>query len=169
MRIGLIAVFVGLAGILGVLAWNGYRFGAVGRSLHHKSQLLKCDYTIDWSSFEAETPSALELLDAARRDSITLGVSFDLTVANPTGIDVEIEDNHLDVRQRGVLIGQTKLPRGRVAAGSTQKLRLTLPLTVVPSQVLRIRELVTSKDWTITLYLDIDDGFTFPVYLLTRT
>ncbi len=155
--------------LLGVLAWNGYRFGAVGRSLHHKSQLLKCDYTIDWSSFEAETPSALELLDAARRDSITLGVSFDLTVANPTGIDVEIEDNHLDVRQRGVLIGQTKLPRGRVAAGSTQKLRLTLPLTVVPSQVLRIRELVTSKDWTITLYLDIDDGFTFPVYLLTRT
>lgn len=155
--------------LAGVLAWNGYRFGAVGRSLHHKSQLLKCDYAVDWSSFSAETPSALDLVQAARHDSITLGVSFDVTVTNTTGIDVEIEGNRLEVRQKGQLIGQTQLPRGRVAAGTTQKLHVTIPLTIVPSQVLRIRELATSKDWTVTLYLEIADGFTFPIYLLTQT
>jgi hypothetical protein len=155
--------------LAGVLAWNGYRFGAVGRSLHHKSQLLKCDYAVDWSSFSAETPSALDLVQAARRDSITIRVSFDVTVANTTGIDVEIEDNRLEVRQQGQLIGQTQLPRGRVAAGTTQKLHVMIPLTLVPSQALRIRDLVTTKDWAVTLYLEIADGFTFPVYLVTKT
>jgi hypothetical protein len=155
--------------LAGVLAWNGYRFGAVGRSLHHKSQLLKCDYAVDWSSFSAETPSALDLVQAARRDSITIRVSFDVTVANTTGVDVEIEDNRLEVRQQGQLIGQTQLPRGRVAAGTTQKLHVVIPLTLVPSQALRIRDLVTTKDWAVTLYLEIADGFTFPVYLVTKT
>lgn len=155
--------------LVGLLAWNGYRFGAVGRSLHHKSQLLKCDYTVDWSSFSADTPSALDLLDAARRDAITVRVSFDVTVANTTGVDVEIEDNRLEIRQQGQLIGQTALPRGRVAAGATEKLRVTLPLTIAPSQALRIRDLITSKGWAATLYLEIADGFTFPVYLVTNT
>jgi len=41
-----------------------------------------------------------------------------------------------------------------------------LPLTIQPSQVLRIRELLTTKDWTMTLWLRIDDGFDFPIYLL---
>jgi hypothetical protein len=154
--------------LLGVLGWNGYRFGAIGRSLHHKSQILKCDYTVDWSSFEAKTPSALDLIDAARKDSITIAVSFDVTVANATGVDVEIEDNHLEIRQRDQLVATTQLPRGRVPNGTTQKLRVTVPLTLVPSQALRIRELLTTNNWTITLFVEIDEGFTFPVYLLMK-
>jgi hypothetical protein len=155
--------------LLGVLAWNGYRFAAIGRSLHHKSQILKCDYALDWSSFDARTPSALELIEAARKDSITIAVAFDVTVTNATGVDVEIENNRLEARQRGQLVATTQLPRGRVPTGTTRTLRVMLPLTLVPSQALRIRELLTTKDWAITLFLEIDDGFTFPVYLLMKT
>jgi hypothetical protein len=152
-----------------ILAWNSYRFAVIGRSLHHKSQLLKCDYAVDWSSFQAETPSALDLIDAARKDSITIGVSFDVTVGNTTSVDVEIEDNRIEVRQKGHLVAMTKLPRGRVASGATEKLRVTLPLEITPSQALRIRELITTKDWALTLYLEVAEGFTFPVYLVTKT
>lgn len=157
------------ATLVAILIWNGYRFAAIGRSLHHKSQILKCDYTIDWSSFSAQTPSALDLIDAARKDAITIGVSFDVTVGNTTSVDVEIEDNRIEVRQKGQLVAETKLPRGRVASGATEKLRVSLPLTIAPSQVLRIRELITTKDWAITLYLEVADGFTFPVYIVTKT
>ncbi len=152
----------------GLLAWNGYRFGAIGLSLHHKSQLLKCDYTVDWSSFEPQLPSAIDLAIAARTNSITIGVAFDVTVHNPTSVDVEIENNRFEVRNKGELIAQTSLPRGKVMSGATTTLHLTLPLTIQPSQALRIRELITTKDWTMTLFLEVDDGFTFPVYILSK-
>ena len=156
-------------GLTSILAWNGYRFGAIAIAIHHKSQILKCDYTVDWNSFEAQLPSAVELALGARNDKITIGVAFDVTVHNPTSVDVEIEDNRLEIRQQGQLIAQTSLPRGQVSAGATQKLHIALPLTIPPSQALRIRELITTKDWTITLYLEVADAFTFPIYVLTKS
>lgn len=155
--------------LTGILAWNGYRFAVIGISLHHKSQLLKCDYTVDWSSFEPQLPSAIEMAIAARTDSITIAVAFDVTVHNPTGVDVEIESNRLEVRQKGLLVAQTSLPKGKVASGATTILHLNLPLRLRPSQVLRIRELITTDGWTMTLFLEVDDGFTFPVYILSKT
>lgn len=153
--------------LIGLLAWNGYRFGAVGRSLHHKSQILKCDYDVDWSSFSADTPSALDLIGAARTDTLKVSASFEVGITNPTSIDLEIEDNRLEVLQQGQLVAVTSLPRVRVRAGTTEKVRVALPLTVKPSQALRIRELLTTKGWTMTLWLRVADGFDFPVYLLT--
>jgi hypothetical protein len=155
--------------LVGLLAWNGWRFGVIGRSLHRKTQILKCDYTIDWNSFSAQTPTALDLIEAARTDSLTVGVSFDVTVGNKTGVDVEIEDNRIEIRQLAQLVAETKLPRGLIPTGTAQKLHVTLPLRVAPSQALRIRELFTTKNWTITLFLQVDNDFTFPIYLLTKT
>jgi hypothetical protein len=155
--------------LLGLLAWNGYRFGVIALSVHHKSQILKCEYSVDWSSVHAETPSTIDLINAARTDSLTVAVTFEVTVTNRTPVDVEIEDNHIEVRQKGQLIAKTQLPRGRVPAGTTKLLAVRIPLEVTPSQALRIRELWTTKDWTITLFVEVTDGFTFPIYLLTKT
>ena len=141
--------------LIGLLAWNGVRFVAVGRSLHHKSQLLKCDYQIDWASFRADVPGPLALAAAIRRDTIEVGVGFEVTITNPTGIDVEIEDNRLEARQRGLLVAQTRLPPLRVRAGAAEKVAIKLPLLVKPSQVLRLRELLTTDRWTLTLYLRV--------------
>jgi len=154
--------------LVSVLALNGYRFGSIALSLHHKSQLLKCDYSIDWNSFEPQIPSAVDLALATRNDNITIGVSFDVTVHNPTSVPVEIEDNRLEVRQKDQLVAKTALPRGRVDAGATNKLHITMPLTIQPSQILRIRELITTKDWTITLFLEVANAFEFPVYVLMK-
>jgi hypothetical protein len=153
--------------MLGLLGWNAYRFGVVGRSLHHKSQLLKCEYAIDTSSFHADIPSAVDLVAGFKRDRITITAGFDVTVTNPTSIDVEIENNRLELRQRGELVAQTQLPRGKVPAHATQRLAVTVPLSVAPSQAMRVRDLVTTKDWSLTLYLEVADGFEFPIYILT--
>lgn len=153
--------------MLGLLGWNVYRFGTVGRSLHHKSQLLKCDYQLDTSSLHADTPSALDLVTGLKRDRITITAGFDVTVTNPTGIDVEIENNRLELRQHGELIAQAQLPRGKVPAHGVQRLAVTVPLSIAPSQALHVRQLLTTKAWSLTLYLEVADGFEFPIYLLT--
>jgi hypothetical protein len=152
--------------LLGLLAFNSYRFISVGRSLHHKSQILKCDYAVDWSSFHADVPTALELALAIRNDTIQVAVTFDVTVTNPTTTDVEIEDNRLEAVQHGQLVAQTRLPAMHVRAGTTEKVHVELPLIVKPSQVMRIRELLTTREWSLTLYLRVADNFTLPVYLL---
>lgn len=40
-----------------------------------------------------------------------------------------------------------------------------MPLTVTPTQALALRSLLTTKDWTVMLYLDVADGFELPVYV----
>jgi hypothetical protein len=154
--------------LLSLLGWNTYRFVTVGRSVHHKSQILKVHYAVDWNSFRAETPSALDLVTGVRNDRITVAVEFDVTITNTTSTDLEIENNHLDVRQNDQLIATTSLPKLRVAAGTSQKVTVKLPLTVAPSQVLRLRELLTTKGWSLTLWLEVADGWQFPVYLMTK-
>ncbi len=152
--------------LLGLLAWNSYRFIAVGQSLHHKSQILKCEYTVDWGSFSAKAPSALELASAIRKGSVTVAVTFDVMIFNPTATLVEIEDNTFEVRQKNQLVAETKLPQLSVAPGTTKKVPITLPLTIKPAQVLRIRELFTADGWSMTLFVRVADNVTFPIYVL---
>ncbi|CAN5915543.1 hypothetical protein BH11MYX2_BH11MYX2_34570 [soil metagenome] len=158
---------LGYLAVVALIAWNAQRYGAVGRSLHHKSQILKCEYTVDWSSFSADVPSTMELIAAARTGQLTVAARFSVSVHNPTSVDVEIEDNRLELRQKSQLVATTSLPRGKVPAGSTQKLDLSLPLTINANQVMRIRELITTEGWTLTLYLHVADNFDFPVFLVS--
>jgi hypothetical protein len=95
-----------------------------------------------------------------------VGVGFDVTIHNPTSTLVEIEDNTFEVRQSGQLVAETRLPPLRVAPGTTKKVAIGLPLTLKPSQVLRIRELITTDGWSMTLYIRVADQFTFPIYVL---
>lgn len=160
VRVVVWALFLGLA------AWNAQRFYLLGRSLNHKTQILKCQYAVDWSSFSADLPSAYDLAMAIQSDRITVGVHFDVSITNPTSVDVEIEDNRLEVRQSAQLVAQTQLPRARIRSGTTEKVTVKLPLTIAPSQALRIRDLITTKDWAITLWFHLDDDWDFPIYLL---
>jgi hypothetical protein len=152
----------------GALAWNAHRLYVVGTSINHKTQILKCEYDVDWSSFSADIPSVRELALSVAGDSITIGMRFDVTIKNPTTIPVEIEENRLEVKQQDQLVALSALPRVRVAPGATEKVTVKLPLTIKPSQALRIRELITTQDWSITLWLQVDDGWDFPIYLVQK-
>jgi len=163
VRIAIWVLFLSLA------AWNAHRFFVIGRSLNHKTQILKCHYDVAWNSFSADIPSAYDLAMAIGSDTITIGVHFDVEIENPTSVDVEIEDNRLEVKQKDQLVALTQLPKVRVRAGTTEKVTVKLPLSIKPSQALRIRELITTKDWSLTLWLHVDEDWDFPIYLLDGT
>jgi hypothetical protein len=157
------------AALIGLLVWNAHRFYVVGTSINHKSQILKCEYDVEWSTFGADVPSALDLMAAYKSDAITVGIHFDVKVTNPTAIDVEIEDNRFEIKQADQIVALTSLPKMKVKAGATERVTIKVPLTIKPSQALRIRELLTTKGWTFTLWLQIDDDFEFPIYLVDKT
>lgn len=155
------------AALVGLVAWNAQRFYVVGRSLHHKTQVLKCSYRVDWKSFHGDLPGKAELLAAAKTGEVTVSGGFTVTITNPTSVDVDIEDNRLELRNRDKLVARTSLPRVHVPAGGSATAPVTFPLTISVGQVFRIRELITTSGWSLTLYLRVAEGFEFPVYILT--
>jgi hypothetical protein len=155
--------------LLVTLAVNAYRFGAVARSLHHKSQLLKLEVDLEWTSFGIDRPGALDVLGSLRDDAVSVGIHFDVKLSNPTAHDVEIENNRLELQQAGQRVAQAKITPLRVPAGGSSEVHVSLPVKLTPSQILRGRELLQGKGWSITWWLDVAPGFEFPIYLLEET
>ncbi len=154
-----------VAAVLALLVWNAWRFGAVGMALHHKSQILKCEYSVDWSSVGFDKPSWKELL--ARK--VKVGVHADVKIKNPTKYDVELEDNRVEVRHRGDKVAQLSLTPVRIPAGQEVKQRMAFPIEVSPAVIAKGRDLIDPKGWEITMYLEVAQGFEFPVYLMEPT
>lgn len=148
--------------VLGLVAGNGYAFGAVGLSIHHKSQILKCHYDVVWSSFGFERPSLLDLL----ADEVELGLHVDVDIENPTSFDVDLEDNRLEIRHRGELVATTSLAPVSVPAKQSRRQTIAFSMKVSPSMIKKGRELFDASAWKMALYLEVAPGFEFPVYLL---
>ena len=148
--------------VLGLALGNGYAFGAVGLSIHHKSQILKCDYDVIWTSFGFERPSLMALLD----DEVEIAVHIDVSISNPTSFDVAIEDNRLEVRHRGDQVATTSLAPLKVPAKETRRQTIEFRMKVTPSMLRKGRELFDASAWKMALYLEVAPGFEFPIYLL---
>jgi uncharacterized protein involved in cysteine biosynthesis len=151
--------------LLSVLGWNAWRFGAVGLALHHKSQILKCHYALDWTSIGVDRPSVFGLASGLRHDAIDVGVHFDVTIDNPTTYDVVIEKNHLDVTNQGKRVATASLSPLAVPAGGSARAHVSLPLRVAPSAIAQGRALLDGDAWAVTWWLEVAGGFDFPVYL----
>lgn len=150
--------------MLAVLVGNGYLFGALGLSVHHKSQILKCNYGVDLDSFGFEQPNLAALL----ADELDVGVHVDVHIDNPTPFDVEIEPNEVVISHRGTRVSTVQLAPMRAPAGQrvTQTLRFTMRVT--PSMIMRGSELLRVDHWKIVLYIDVARYFRLPVYLLGK-
>ncbi len=146
----------------GLLLANAYAYGALGIAVHKKSQILKCDYSVAWSSFELETPGLGSLISR----KVELGVSFEVKIENPTSVPVEVEDNRLELRHNGDLVGTGALRPVRVEAGATVTKRVGLELDVDVDFALRGRALLKREPWKLTLFLEVAPGLEFPIFLL---
>jgi hypothetical protein len=148
--------------VLALLAANGYAFGALGLSVHHKSQLLKCEYSIDFESFGMDKPSLAALLS----DRLEVGVHVDVRIHNGTEYDVIIEDSEVVIEHRGAHLATTRLAPLSAPAGQavTQTLRFTVEAT--PSMIARGRELLGGDGWHMTLYVDVTPHLRLPIRLL---
>ena len=147
----------------GLLLANVYAFGAVGMAVHKKSQIFKCDYSVQWSSFDVDLPGVTSML----KGSVDVGIGFDVVIHNSTSVDVELEDNRIEIRHQGDLVGTTKINPIQVGAGQTSTQNIKLQLDVNATFVRRGRSLLSRDAWTITLYIAVAPGFDFPIYLLT--
>ncbi|GAB4564699.1 MAG: hypothetical protein Tsb0020_15120 [Haliangiales bacterium] len=148
--------------LLLLLGANGYLYGSILQSAHHKSQLLKCHYEVDFSSFDIEKPSLGEIFN----DQVALAVSFDVVIENPTAFDVDVEDSELIVSHREKSVARSLLTALAVPAGQTRTQTIELTLAIDPQTLSWDRALLDLKTWEITLYLDIAPYLRMPVYLL---
>lgn len=161
-RAGSRARGIAWAVVLALLAANAYVYGNLALSAHHKSQVLKCGYEIDFGSFDLERPALATLLE----DEVTVGVGFDVRIDNPTRFDVDIEDSEVVVEHRGAVVARTRLGALAVPAGQARTQRVDLSLTVDPRSLTLDRGLIDPKTWRITLYIDVTPYLRVPVYLL---
>lgn len=149
--------------LIAVLVYNGYTFGSVGLSVYHKTQILKCKYSVDYSSFSFDKP---DLLSAFTTRKIDVGVKFDVTIENPTKIDVELEQNRVEVEHKGDHIATAKLSPTEIPAGETVRETIKFSLSISPLELRKGRSLFERDAWKIVLYLQVAEKFEFPIYLL---
>lgn len=146
--------------LLAALGAEGYVFGAVARSFHHKSQLLKCRYTVVPGTLSFSRPRLLSLL----RGQVKVQVAFDLAIENPTPFDVAIEDNRLEVKHGQTPVAVSRLAPLAVPAKARRVQRLQLSIEARPSVLLKGRKLLQDA-WDVTLYLRVAEGLELPIYL----
>lgn len=146
--------------LLAAFGANAYAFGAMGLAVHHKSQILKCEWSVDWRTFELERPALGGLLFGV----VDLGLRFAVEVRNPTPFDVVIEDNRLEIRHDGRLVAQSSLSPMAVPAGAHRRQAVDTRLRLRAATLLEGRELLEDR-WSVTLFVEVAPGMELPVYL----
>jgi hypothetical protein len=150
--------------LLALAVANGWLYGTVLRSLHHKSQLLKCHYRVVPSSLHVQLP---DLTAAWKARAVRIGLAFDVEIENPTDFDVEIEDNRLEASFDGRVVARTRVPPLAVPAHQKRTPHVEVPVALDLSVLSRGRELLDGQRWAATLFLQVTPDFELPVYLLT--
>ena len=148
--------------VLALLAGNTYTFGSLGLALHHKSQILKCSYSVVLTSFKPKLPGLFDL----RRDEIPLGLRFEVDIENPTAVDVELEDNRLEVSHDGEVVATSSLEPVRIPAKTTTRQKVGLTIKLKPSMALKGRALADLDRYKMVLWVKLAPGFEMPFYLL---
>jgi len=137
-----------------VLVASGVVYLRLADSLHAKSQILKCQYKLDPSTLDYRLPSLRDL---------SVGLSFVVEITNPTQVDVRIEKSRVEVRNSGKYFSEVRLEPIEVPAGQTVRQPVNLSVEIALSRLLEWRELVQG-DWEVTWWIEVDEGWEFPVY-----
>ncbi len=151
------AVFWVFSGTSMTLIAMLFLHGKLIESLHHKSQLLKAEYSVDWSSFESSS-SLSELLFGGK--SLT-DLTFDVEINNPTQYDIAIENSTIHVEKQAAVIANIALAGFEVPAGENKKITIKLDSDRVVGSLGELKDIL--EDWRVDLYLDLWPGIPFIV------
>lgn len=124
-------------------------------SLHHKSQLLKAEYDIDWSSIEYEVPSFSQLANGKALSNL----SFDMVIANPTEFDILIEKSQMIVEQKENVIATVDISGFELLSGESQRIKIKWDSNSDLSQLSNFGNLL--EDWRIDMHLQVWPGIPF--------
>ncbi len=150
----LISRLIGALGMLALLAGSGWVYAQLASSIHAKTQILKCQYRVDWSSFEYHLPSLTDL---------SVGLSMEIEITNPTEMDVLIEDSRLEITNNKKHFSTVQVGRIEVPAGETRRQEVDLRIEISLGRLLEYRDLL-SKPWEFTLWVEVTEDWEFPVY-----
>ncbi len=131
----------------------------VGVSFHHKSQILKCEYDLNWGSLSAQFAGVREAFLGGQSTRL----HFDLTLHNPTPFDVRIEKSQLLIQQNDQLISQTSINHLEVASGQTQTQRVEIEAAINLKHLSTLGGL--TEGWQVFLIFDILPGIPFVLAL----
>lgn len=146
--------------LLGAFGAGSYVSGGLALSVHHKTQILKCRYSVVSGSLRFERPRLRGLL----RGVVEVGVAFKLGVENPTTHDVALDRNRLEVRHDETLVAEGRLAPMEVPAGTTRVQQVRLTVELHASALRRGRELLRDR-WSVTLFVEAAPGVDVPIYL----
>ena len=147
--------------LLGLFAANIRAFSALGKSVLTKAPIFKSQYELVAGSFELD---GLGLWDVLSTEP-TLGFSMDLRITNPTEVDLILEENRLELSHQGTLVATTTLEPLRVESGEVRTQRVGVDLNVDLSVIRKGGELLRREDWDAVLYVELDGGREFPIYI----
>ncbi len=145
---------LGVGGMIAIMIVSSVVFARLADSAHAKSQILKCQYRVDWSSLDYELPSFSDL---------SLGLSFDVEITNPTEVDVRIEDSRLEIQNDHRYFATANMGQIQVAAGQARRQKVEIRLQVAISRLLEFRSLM-DKPWDFILWVSMDKDWEFPIY-----
>ncbi len=147
---------IGWLVMFAMLGVSGYVWATLAGSINAKTQILKCQYRVDWSTFDYKLPSMSDL---------TVGLSVDIEIHNPTDVDVLVEDSRLEVENKEKHFATVQIGRIEVPAGETRRERVDLKLEISLGRLLEYKELLVAKDWKFTLWIQVDEDWEFPIYI----
>jgi hypothetical protein len=148
-------------GLLGMFTWNLLAFGAVGQSLYTKSPLFKSHYSLVEDSLKLEGFGLREVLAGKAQ----AGFTVDVLIQNPTGVDLVLEENRLEIRHDEDLVAITRLEPLRVPAGEEAIQTVGMELELSLDMVGKVKSFLDVEKWSATLYVEVREGMSFPLYL----
>lgn len=129
--------------------------GKLLSSIHHKSQILKANYNVDWSSVEYALPSFSQLINGEALSNFSIIIE----IHNPTDYDIIIEKSKFIVTQQEHKIAQLKLNGFQILAGKTKKIAVQLDSVSDLSKVTSFKDIL--EDWRVDMYIDLLPGIPF--------
>ncbi len=126
-------LLVGWSVALCLVAVQGVFFGSLISSIHAKSQVLKCNYSLPLDQFRLNQPNWLSLMTG----SLTLDGHFTVAVANPTAHDLRLEKNRLLVTVDGQEWWQGSAPPMHAPAGGSARVKVPFELALNAADLMR--------------------------------
>lgn len=143
--------------MLGILSVMLFLHGGLISSLHHKSQILKANYSIDWDSIDYNLPSISNFLNG---EALT-NLSFDLEIKNPSKFDIIIENSQIWIEKKDKVIATIDVSGFEVPSGQTRNVTLKLDSNSDLGKITNFRELL--EHWRVDLHLEVWPGIPFIV------
>lgn len=132
------------------------------QSMHHKTQVLKANYSVNWDSFQFDYRSIGDLLTGDSYGNF----SFELTIENPTEFDLVFEDSQLYINKNDLPISQVAIAGFSVPAQSEKAVAMKFDAKSNFSQLTlgNISEIL--DHWTIEMHIELFPGIPFIIEVM---